>query len=89
MKNPKVISEAAVKSRSITLADFLTEEELDRAAKLYEHREATGYAKAVCEQIIRPNIERINKALNQENDPMYLAYAVEYVMNEARKGRTQ
>jgi hypothetical protein len=74
-------------TKHITLQDFLTDEEIEYAAKLYERREATGFAQVVCEQIIRPNMERINKALGQANDPMYLAYAIEYVMNEAEKQR--
>jgi hypothetical protein len=37
----------------------------------------------VCEQIICPNLERINRTLGQENDPMHLAYAVEYVLGLA------
>ena len=66
---------------TITLPQFLTEREIRQARVLYQAK-VPSYAQAVCARIIRPNIDRINKALGQENDPMYLAYAVEYVMSQ-------
>ena len=42
--------------------------------------------KRIRDEIIKPNIDRINKALGQENDPDYLAYAVEYSMVARRVG---
>lgn len=39
-------------------------------------------AKSICDQVIQPNIERINKAIGQENDPMYLSYMCEYVVSQ-------
>lgn len=59
--------------RSITLFDFLSEKEIQEAVKLQNRI-------SVRDQIISPNMERINKALGQENDPDYLSYMVEYVM---------
>ena len=74
--------------KSIVITDFLTAEEIEQAIKLWnDPYRPTPYAKAVCEQIIRPNMERINKALGQENEPMYLAYAVEYVIGESSRRR--
>lgn len=34
-------------------------------------------------RIIEPNMERINKALGQENDATYLAYAIQFALNHA------
>ena len=68
--------------KSITLADFLTDAELALAAGL-------GDRKAVRDQIIIPNMSRINTALGQENDPNYLSYAVEYIMRETHHWRNQ
>ena len=62
--------------RTVTLDDFLTEQEISQAVDLGTHQ-------AVLEQIIEPNIERINEALGQENDARYLAYCVEHVMRSA------
>jgi hypothetical protein len=42
-----------------------------------------NYARRLHDALLLPNIERINKALGQEKDPMYLAYVVENVMGRA------
>ena len=64
--------------KSVTLQDFLTDREIDRAIML----ERAG---DICEEIIKPNLLRINRDLGQENDPMYLAYAVEYAVIQYKK----
>lgn len=64
--------------KKVTLPDFLTDRELRLALKL-------GNARDICEQIIKPSIARINRDLGQKNDPMYLAYAVEYALSQYRK----
>lgn len=56
------------------LKDFLTESEIRRAVALKK-------AKTIRDLIIAPNIKRINESLGQENDEMYLAYMVEYVVS--------
>jgi hypothetical protein len=63
---------------NITITDFLTNEEIKKAVHLKT-------ATLIRDNIIEPNIDRINKSLGQENDPMYLAYAVEYVLTRAKK----
>lgn len=68
------------------IQDFLTIEEIAQAAELYKKLGGSGtYAATVDAEIITPNLERINKALGQENDSRYLAYAVEFVMMKASK----
>lgn len=64
--------------KHITIADFLTDREIRLALKL-------GNARDICEQIIKPSIARIDRDLGQKNDPMYLAYAVEYALSQYRK----
>ena len=66
--------------KQATLKDFLTDREIRRAMELQN-------ARAICEEIIRPAIARINRALGQENDPMYIAYAVEYALLLARESK--
>jgi hypothetical protein len=67
--------------RHVVITDFLTETEIQKATELYKKLSGTGkYAATVDAEIIAPNIERINRALGQENDSRYLAYAVEFVM---------
>lgn len=82
--------------RQITLTEFLTEDEIQLSVDLWkEYQElqleptAASYALAVCNRITRPNIARINKALGQENDPMYLAYAVGHIMTTVEQGGKQ
>lgn len=60
----------------ITLHSFLSAPEINKAKKLQDR-------KKVRDEIIVPNMERINKDLEQENDPDYLSFLVEYVMKES------
>ena len=71
--------------KAVRLPDFLTREEIILASQMWKlHRfDSQNYAKRIADIIIKPNIERIDKALGQVNDPMYLAYVVEYVMGLA------
>lgn len=61
-----------------TLSHLLTDREIRQAIKL-EH------ARDICEKIIKPNIERIDRDTGQKNDPMYLAYLVEYAILQSKK----
>jgi len=61
-------------NKRMAITDFLTEREIRKAQELKD-------ARRICEEIIKPSIARINKSLGQKNDPMYLAYAVEYVIS--------
>jgi hypothetical protein len=66
-----------------SLNQFLTLDEIAQAILLHNKLEQTGgFAQAFASQVITPNLNRINKALGQENDPMYLAYMVEFILNE-------
>lgn len=73
--------------KTITIDQFLTPDEIKVARKMYQACKEEGtlsfYAKNVSAVLIRPNMARINAKLGQENDPMYLAYAVEYVMMQS------
>jgi hypothetical protein len=74
--------------KQFTIDQFLTTAEIERAATLYKTLAGTGrFASTVDVEIITPNIDRINTALGQENDPRYLAYAVEYVFIQTEKQR--
>lgn len=62
-------------SRFISISDFLTDEEIKQAIKL-------GDRTKIRDEIIAPNLERINQQLGQENDPDYLSFLVEYVLTQ-------
>lgn len=70
--------------KQITIDRFLLPAEIMKAAALYKRLGGTGkFASTLDAEIISPNIERINKALGQENDSRFLAYAVEFALMSA------
>ena len=72
--------------KSITIDQLLTPAELERAMVLYRQLAHMGrFAATLDAEIITPNIERMNKVLGQENNPRYLAYAVEFVLSQVIK----
>jgi hypothetical protein len=72
--------------KNITIDQFLTPAEIEQAAAIHKRLAGTGkVASTIDAEIIAPNLDRINKALGQENDSRYLAYAVEYVLMEVTK----
>lgn len=70
--------------KQITINDFLTDAEIEAALQLYQTAPQGSFARRCAEQIIVPNLARIDAALGQENDAMYLAYCVEYVLMQQR-----
>lgn len=78
-------------TRTVTIADFLTNEQITAAAKLFDRLKNTGtshlFAEACADEVIRPNMAEINRKLGEVNDPKYLAYAVEHVMTVAKIGK--
>lgn len=69
----------------ISIVDFLTESEIRKAKALYDTADEGTFARRCDEEIIRPVLPRINAALGQENEPRYLAYAVQHVFNQSRR----
>lgn len=59
------------------ISDFLNQNEIEAAIKLYKSAPPGTFAKECSAKIIEPNLTRINSSLGQENDPLYLAYMVE------------
>lgn len=63
-----------------TLHTFLTDEQITAALVLWRRPHMSRMFHCdVKRQIIEPNMAEINRKLGQENDPAFLAYAVEYV----------
>ena len=63
--------------KEISIDMFLTEAEIKKVFKLKK-------AKLIKEQIIEPNLDRINKAIGQKNDAGYLGYLCEYVVTKTQ-----
>lgn len=67
-------------AKTLPLGSILTKKEMKEALKLYKQAETHKFAERCAAEIVRPVIERINKETGQENDPLYLAYCVEYAI---------
>jgi hypothetical protein len=68
--------------KTVALPQFLTAAQIYEAENLYKvHGDRA--VKQIQAQVIEPNMAVINAKLGQENDPMYLAYAVVYVLSQA------
>ena len=71
--------------KSATITDVLTPMELVKARAI--HRlDKDHFHKRCRDEIIKPAMERINASLGQENNPDYLAYAIEFILTETKDG---
>lgn len=61
----------------VAISDFLTEERMAKAIELKT-------ADKIHEQITKPNIDAISKKIGQPMDAKYLAYALEYALNQMK-----
>lgn len=74
--------------RTIAVGDFLTQEQAKTACRLWAlHGSGKAFIDAVVGEIIEPNLAEINRKLGQENDPRFLAYAVEHVLSQVSDGQ--
>lgn len=71
--------------KMMTLPDFLTDEQITLAIRLYE-KHGDRAVERIRAQVIEPNMEAINHKIGQENDARYLAYAVVYSLSQATRG---
>lgn len=72
--------------KTITVGQFLTDQEIAKAIKIFRE-DHSNFHERVRTEIIEPNIGRINAALGQDNDARYLTYAVEYAMTAYSRRR--
>jgi hypothetical protein len=70
------------KTKTVAISDFFTAAELSKALDLYEEckREGMRFNQRCADQIVKPVLDRINDTTGQQNDPSYLAYALEYAI---------
>jgi hypothetical protein len=59
--------------KKVTLNEILTPKQVAAAARCRTARE-------ICDRVVAPNLQEINERLGQENDPMYLAYVIEFAL---------
>lgn len=67
--------------KHISIADFLTQEETEKAVHIFASDRQNFHARCR-DEIIKPVMARIDKSLGQQNDADYLSYAVEYVLGQ-------
>jgi len=63
--------------KTVTIGDVLTNEQLELCRALYPDHQR------IRDEVIKPNMEAINRNLGQENDADYLAYAIIYAIESA------
>jgi hypothetical protein len=70
---------------NFAMGDIFTDAEIKKAGKLYNQYKGTGTLnKVLTQQIVEPVLPRINEQTGQQNSAAYLAYAIEYVLNECK-----
>lgn len=74
--------------RRFRLDELFTEAELRKAAAIFgSHKDdpmpgGMSLARKLCRDITEPALERINRVTAQENNAMYLAYALEHAFTQ-------
>lgn len=66
--------------KEVSLASFLTEDQIYKVGLLWRKDNANFHRRAV-DEIITPAMPDINRKLGQENDPDFIAYTIEYVLS--------
>lgn len=77
------------KVKTLPIGTILTKDEMNQAITIYNSlsgAEKHKFAERCAAEIIRPIIARINKLSDQENDPLYLAYCIEYALHKTKRG---
>jgi hypothetical protein len=71
--------------KTINIGDFLSTVQMRQAIALYQQERSGAFVDRLVEQVILPNMAQINRKLGQENDPRYLAYAVQYALLQSER----
>lgn len=70
-------------TKTVTITQFLTEEQILLARRLYvASKDQSDAVAQIHAQVIEPNLGAINEKIGQANDARYLAYAVVNVFNQ-------
>lgn len=69
--------------KTFNFGQLLTDDELVLAAALYmEHRDSIELHNMLRIEIIEPAMARIDARLGQENDPGFMAFALQYALQQ-------
>jgi hypothetical protein len=66
-------------AKMVAVTDFLTRAQIAKARKIIAHNNPPHAE--LLKQIVLPNMAQIDRKLGQENDPDYIAYAIEYAVS--------
>lgn len=70
--------------KSVTITDFLTAGEIKKCIAMWE-RDRGNFHQRVLDEIVKPNMARINEKLGQDNVPGFIAYAIEYALMQSEE----
>lgn len=72
--------------RVVALGDLFTDQEIKRAAELFERAQPGTFCTTVVREVITPEVlARIDQRLGQKNDARYWGYALEHAMMQSQK----
>jgi len=66
--------------RKFTIGELFTDAELKQAMSIYKYTRAGFVCDRMVSEIVQHALPRINKLTEQENDPRYLGYMLEWAM---------
>lgn len=71
-------------SKQVTIGQFLTEAQIIAALAIWR-RDRANFRRRVVVEIIKPNMDEINRKLGQDNSPEFIGYALEYVFSKGEQ----
>jgi hypothetical protein len=72
--------------KKYALTDLFTFEEIQLAARIYKEEQNGKLHQRLRDEVVLPAMPAIAQVTDQENDPEYLAYALEYLLNGVGAG---
>ena len=66
---------------TVTIRDYLTDDEIRQGIEMFK-TSSSNFARKFADEVISPVIQRINTKLGQQKDPLFLAYAVQFVIEK-------
>lgn len=70
------------------LHQILTEAEIAEVTTLFAKHKENGFAAAVQQLVVDPNLDRINQKLGRPLPPNYIAYGIEFLLRPRGARRT-
>lgn len=65
--------------KTVRIGDMFTDAEITKMRKLFKEGKR---AKDIAAEVIEPVLKRVNESTGQDNDALFLAYAIEYALSK-------